>query len=160
MKFDNSHARRQDRLLPEPEAINLLKNGEYGYLSLVSEENKAYGIPISFVWNGVESIYFHCAPEGRKLRILSENDDVSFCVVGKTKVIPNQFTTEYQSIILSGKLKIVTEEKESMKALELLLDKYSPNDKTVGLKYSEKSYHRTRILRLDVEKWSGKQKKI
>jgi hypothetical protein len=47
-----------------------------------------------------------------------------------------------------------------MKALELIIDKYSPGDKEVGLKYAQKSFDRTEIIRLDIEKWSGKCKKI
>ena len=44
-------------------------------------------------------------------------------------------------------------------ALELLLDKYSPEDKKNGLKYMEKSFHRTHVLKLIIESVSGKCKK-
>ena len=47
-----------------------------------------------------------------------------------------------------------------MKALELLLDKLSPEDKVVGMKYAEKSFHRTEIIRLDIDNWSGKCKRV
>ena len=47
-----------------------------------------------------------------------------------------------------------------MHALELILDKYCPEDKVVGLKYAEKSFHRTEIIRIDIESASGKQKII
>jgi uncharacterized protein len=50
--------------------------------------------------------------------------------------------------------------KERMKALELLLDKYSPNDKETGMKYAEKSFSRTEVIRLDVVEWSGKKKVV
>lgn len=160
MIYKNENVRRQDRLLPENEAIELLKNGEYGYLSMISEDGEPYGIPISYVWDGKKSIYFHCAPEGRKLLAIRKNQSVSFCIVGRTNVISNKFTTEYESIDAFGKIQLIEDEKESYHALELILDKYSPNDKTIGLKYAEKSFHRTRVLRMDVERWSGKRKKI
>ena len=38
MKFDNSHVRRQDRLLGEAEALEILRVGEYGYISMRDEE--------------------------------------------------------------------------------------------------------------------------
>ena len=47
-----------------------------------------------------------------------------------------------------------------MKALELILDKYAPDDKTVGLKYTQKSFHRTEIIRLDIRSASGKCKVV
>ena len=45
-------------------------------------------------------------------------------------------------------------------ALELLLDKFSPNDKAVGLKYAEKSFYRTEILKLHIQSISGKAKHV
>ena len=49
---------------------------------------------------------------------------------------------------------------ERMQALRLLLEKYSPDDCVTGMRYAEKSFHRTEILRLEVETVSGKAKRI
>ena len=59
MKYQNECVRRQDRLLDEDKALNLLENGGYGVLSMVSPQGDAYGIPVNFVWDGKESIYIH-----------------------------------------------------------------------------------------------------
>lgn len=50
MNYTNEQIRRQDRLLEKEKAISLLKNGEYGVLSMQDEENGAYGVPINYVW--------------------------------------------------------------------------------------------------------------
>ncbi|MDO4159319.1 MAG: pyridoxamine 5'-phosphate oxidase family protein [Prevotellaceae bacterium] len=160
MKYDNSEVRRRDRLLKEEAAIELLKSGEYGYLSMTREDRTAYGIPISYAWNEDNSIYLHCAPVGTKLKCLSCNAEVSFCVVGKTHVISDKFTTEYESIIMQCTAHTGLSDEEKHHALELILDKYSPNDKEIGLKYAEKSFHRTEIIRLDINSCSGKCKTI
>lgn len=157
MKYNNESIRRQDRLLPEAEAMQLLKNSEYGILSIVSEDNSGYGLPLSYAIED-DKIYFHCAPEGEKLRALSKNNEVSFCVVGPTQVISNKFTTAYSSVIAKGTARTGLSDEEKMRALELILDKYSPNDKVTGLKYAEKSFARTEIIRLDIMSISGKQK--
>ena len=65
MNYNQTGVRRQDRLLSESDAVSLLREGEYGCLSLVDEAGNPYGIPISYVWDGNESIYLHCAPEGK-----------------------------------------------------------------------------------------------
>lgn len=158
MKYINEGIRRQDRLLEEEKAMALLKAGEYGVLSMQAEEGGAYGIPVNYVWDGEHSIYIHCAPEGRKLRCIMHCDRVSFCIVGATHVISNQFTTEYESVILNCRAHIGLNEEERMHALHLLIDKYSPNDKAIGAKYAEKSFHRTEVIRLDIEMGSGKCK--
>jgi len=160
MKYITEDIRRQDRLLDEKRATEILKSSEFGILSISDENGQPYGIPVNYVWNGDNKIYIHCAPEGKKLRILDKNNRISFCVVGRTNLLPSKFTTEYESIILSGSASRGLSDDEKHHALTLLLDKLSPNDKEVGEKYAEKSFHRVEIIRLDIEQWSGKSKKI
>lgn len=163
MKYINDEVRRQDRLLDHENATELLRSGEFGVLSMVESDHEGvggYGIPINFVWNGKDSIYFHCAPEGHKLVCLRNNPKVSFCVVGHTNVISHKFTTAYESIVVRGNAVIAISAEERMQALGLIIDKYSPNDKELGLKYTEKSFHRTAIIRLDILTLSGKTKRV
>ena len=71
MEYTNQDVRRQDRLLDEARAFEILKEGEFGILSMRTEEGDgAYGIPINYVWDRGNSIYIHCAPVGRKLRCI------------------------------------------------------------------------------------------
>ena len=144
--------------MSESDALNLLRVGEYGVLSMVSINATGYGIPISYVWDGENAIYFHCAPLGEKLDNLADNNKVSLCVVGRTKVLSDKFTTEYESIIIKGSVCLTLPDDEKMKALVMILEKYSPNDKLIGIKYAEKSFHRTAIIRLDIKSLSGKCK--
>ncbi|MFT3737748.1 MAG: pyridoxamine 5'-phosphate oxidase family protein [Breznakibacter sp.] len=160
MNYTNCSIRRQDRLLSEDNASKLLRHGEYGILSMQAEEGGGYGVPINYVWNGHNAIYLHCAPEGRKLRCLERDNRVSFCIVGHTKVIPEKFTTGYESIVLQGTAHTHLAEQERMQALLLLVDKYSPHHKENGTKYAEKSLAHTLIIRLDMDEWSGKCKNV
>ncbi len=160
MIYSNLLVRRQDRLLDETSAVALLANGEFGILSMICGGNEAYGIPINYVWNKQNTLYLHCAPEGKKLKCIDQNNTVSFCIVGRTNVISNKFTTEYESVILQGKASRNLNEDERRSALFLFLDKYSPEDKNVGTKYVENSFHRTEIIKLEIESWSGKCKSI
>lgn len=160
MNYSNAEVRRQDRLLDEEAAKQLLTTGEYGVLSLQAEEGGAYGLPINYVWDGANALYLHCAPEGRKLRCLKLCDRVSFCVVGGTRVASEKFTTAYESIVLSGVARIGLSEEERKQALELFLGKYSPEHKESGMKYAMGSFHRTEIIRLDIAAWSGKCKRV
>lgn len=163
MEYNNNDVRRQDRLLLENEARELLRNGEYGVLSMVdgaSGEAVAYGVPVSYVWDGDDAVYVHCAKEGRKLRCLEGNARVSFCVVGRTRVIPDKFTTAYESIVLECRAAIGLAEDERRKALQMILDKYSSDYAEIGRKYAERSFPRTEVIKLNVERWSGKSKRV
>ena len=76
MRYDNATVRRQDRLLSEERALELLREGEYGVLSMASAEG-GYGVPINYAIEG-DTIYLHCALEGRKLRAIAIDQRVSF----------------------------------------------------------------------------------
>lgn len=158
--YNNSNVRRQDRLLEQEKAIRLLENGEYGILSMQAPEGGGYGIPINYVWDGKNSIYLHCAPEGKKLRCIESSPEVSFCIVGRTQVIPGKFTTAYESIILSCRVERLFSQEERWQALDCFLNKYSPENKTTGMKYAEKSFDRTGIIRLEILSMSGKCKRV
>ncbi len=157
-RYDNAAVRRRDRLLDEEAARKLLRRGEYGVLSMVDEEGGGYGIPLSYVWDGTEHIYVHCAPEGRKLRCLDLRPEVSFCVVGETRVCPSKFTTAYESIVVRARAVRGLADEERWRALRLLLEKYAPADCETGMHYAGKSFARTEILRLEILSVSGKCK--
>lgn len=159
MVFNNEEVRRQDRLMDETRAFEILKEAAYGILSMQSENGKgAYGVPVSFVWDKGNSIYIHCAPVGRKLRCIDACAEVSFCVVGRTQVLPSQFTTAYESVVMRCTAHRSLHEAERMSALSLLLSKYSPAERVRGIEYANRSFHRTEIIRLDIQEVSAKTK--
>lgn len=153
--------RRQNRILEDQSRISeLLNTSEYGFLSLGTSENGyGYGIPISYAYDGeTNSLYFHCAPEGEKLDMLKVNNKVSFCVVGVTKPIAEQFTTLYESVIAYGKADINLPDEEKRKALRLLVIKYSKGFEELGEKYMDKSWQRTTTFKIEIEHITAKAK--
>jgi nitroimidazol reductase NimA-like FMN-containing flavoprotein (pyridoxamine 5'-phosphate oxidase superfamily) len=149
--------RRADRALPESEAQEILREGEYGILSTVSSDGQPYGVPVSYSYTG-GVIYFHCALEGHKLENLSGNNKVSFCVVGKTQVLPDKFATNYESVIVFGKAFEVTDAEKHAGLLELL-KKYSPGFIDKGLRYIEGDSHKARVYKIVIESMAGKSRK-
>ncbi len=149
--------RRSDRAIPDNEASELLQKGEYGVLSTVSDDGQPYGVPLSFAYTG-DAIYFHSALEGQKLDNLKENNRVSFCVIGKTEVLPEKFSTKYESAIVFGKASEVTGE-EKQKGLLELVKKYSPGFLKEGLQYIERDGRKTRVYKIEIESLTGKARK-
>ncbi len=161
--YSNKDVRRQDRLLDEKSAMEIIKNEEYGFLAMVEtreELTAGYGIPISYVWDNDKHIYIHCAPEGYKFKCINEVPYVCLTIVGKTRVIPEKFTTNYQSVVIRGIITRGLSDEEKWKGIRLILEKYCPNDIEVGLKYAKNSFGRTEILRLDIDSISGKCKDL
>jgi hypothetical protein len=149
--------RRKDRAITRQEAMKILERGEYGVLSTATPEGNPYGVPLNYCIRD-EALYFHCALEGHKLANLAANNRVSFCVVGRTEVLPEKFGTKYESVIVSGRAEEVFDS-EKQRALEGLVTKYSSAFINEGLKYIEKLAHQTRVFRVNIENLSGKARK-
>lgn len=149
--------RRKDRAISKKEAMYLLTIGEYGILSTVSNNGVPYGIPLSY-YVVDDFIYFHCATEGKKLEHFKNNKSVSFCVVGKTEILPSKFSTKYESVIIAGRIEEVFNN-EKPKGLEGLLHKYSPIHLDKGLKYISGDKALTKVFRISIANISGKARK-
>jgi nitroimidazol reductase NimA-like FMN-containing flavoprotein (pyridoxamine 5'-phosphate oxidase superfamily) len=149
--------RRADRAISDSEASEILRAGEYGVLSTVSVDGQPYGVPVSYSYAG-DVIYFHCALEGHKLENLNGNNKVSFCVVGKTEILPETFGTRYESVIVFGKAFEVTGAEKHTVLIELL-KKYSPGFMDKGLRYIEGEGHKARVYKIVIESMTGKSRK-
>ena len=147
--------RRKDRAIDNEKAMQLLETGKYGFLAMCGKNGYGYGIPINYAMEG-KSIYFHCAAEGFKLENIRQNNRVSFCVVGRTQILPAQFSTAYESVLVFGRIAYDLPKEERLKALNLLVVKYSPDFTDISQAYISKSFLRTHILRLDMEHLVGK----
>jgi len=151
------NVRRKDRELSIELATKLLAEGEYGVLSTAGPDEQAYGIPLNYVYKN-NCLYFHCALEGHKLDNIRANNKVSFCVVGRAKVLPDKFTTAYESTIAFGTASEVQgDEKHS--ALLSLLEKYSPDFMEEGQKIIAKYINKTTIIKIAINHITGKARK-
>lgn len=146
--------RRPDRQMQEADALCLLNREKYGVLSTVGADRQPYGVPLNFCVIG-NGICFHCAPEGHKIDHFTVVPKVSFCVVGRTEVLPPKFSTRYESVIVSGGITEVFEG-EKRQALEGLVHKYAPDHLEDGLIYVATSQDKTRVFRISMDAVTGK----
>ncbi len=150
--------RREDRRLDDIAAMALLKRGEYGILSTSDRNNRPYGIPVNYVLMD-DSIFFHCATEGQKLENITANNGVSFCVVGKTELIPEKFSTRYESVVVSGNAELIEDKEKKKTALRALVAKYAPDHIAAGDDYIDKLMDQTAVVEVSIEQLVGKARK-
>lgn len=149
--------RRQDRQIKNNETIDIIEKANYGVLSTVDDYGQPYGVPLNYVY-AKGALYFHCAMEGYKLDNLKNNSKVSFCIVGHENVLPDKFSTDYESVIIFGRAEEVFEDEKNM-ALLGLIDKYSSDYMEKGKEYIKKLEGRTKVIKVNVEHISGKARK-
>lgn len=119
--------RRSRQMLSREECENILHAGTSGVLALTGDGGWPYAVPLSYVWQE-GALYFHCARSGHKLDAVREDARVSFCVVAQDRVIPEEYTTYFRSVIVFGRAEILTQPGEIHAAIEILAKKYHPTD--------------------------------
>lgn len=110
-------------------------------------------------------VYLHGAKKGRTYKNLRNNDKVCFSVSEMGRLLPAhkacEVSMEFASVIIFGRCTIVNDNSEATHGLQLLLDKYFPH-LTSGEDYepiTPDQVKTTAVLRIDIESWSGKEKK-
>ncbi len=156
MQYDTTSLRRQDRALPEEAARRLLRESEFGTLCLQDTAGGGYGIPLNYVWDGGDALYMHCACEGHKLDCLRQEPRATFVVTGGTCILPARFSTAYQSVLVHGPARIIEPEEEKIRALQLLIQKLTPQEQPRGDEYIARAIHATTVIRLSIERVCGK----
>lgn len=172
--------RRKDREMSTKFGIEIIDKSRYGIISIIDEDNEPYGIPLSIV-RDENVLYFHSAMDGKKVKIFEKNPNVSMAFVGETKIpenytkeeldeiikdeskavllISSVFTTEYESAVVKGKVKLVGDEEEKIKAMKLICEKYTPTKMDYFNMAIKSGLKRTNVYRIEAEEIKVKRKK-
>lgn len=147
--------RRFKQQLSDEESVKILNSCTNGILSLVDASGNPYGVPISYVYDGDDHLYLHSAVSGRKIDCINAESRCSFCVVAQDDIVPEEFTTYFRSVIVSGKIKILTDTNEIRQGLIMLSDKYCRGiDPTIEI---DKFIKVVKVLRIDIDSITGKE---
>lgn len=147
--------RRTKQELTHEEVEKILNNCPTGILGVHGDNGYPYTVPVNFVYSD-GAIYFHCAAEGHKIDAIKENEKVSFCVIAKDAVVPQEFATDYYSVIAFGRAKILDSREEVVNALKLLNKKLAPDFPVEGDKEIENSIKHVCVIKIEIEHVTGK----
>lgn len=148
--------RRKKQILAPEECVEILNRETSGVLSVIGDAGYPYAVPLSYAYSD-SKIYFHSANSGHKIDAIAQNDKASFCIISQDKVIPQEYTTYFRSVIIFGKVRVLEDATEKRKALEALLDKYSPDYKQGGLTEIDRLFKQTSAVELSIEHMTGKE---
>ena len=149
--------RRKRQALSSEEISAVLYRGTSGVLALSGDNNYPYAVPISYVYDG-EKIYFHCAKSGHKLDAIQQNEKVSFCVIDQDKIVPDEYTSYFRSVIVFGRAEVIEDEKEKRTAIEKLAVKYAPEDTAIGRKNAiDREWTPLCMLKMRIDHITGKE---
>lgn len=153
--------RRAERELDRAQTLEVLEKCPFGVLSTVDEDGTPYGIPISYALDRASMrVYMHCAAaQGHNLANVGARPRACFTVMGGTKILPEQFSTAYSSVIATGNVRVAGEE-EKRRGIELILRKLAPGFVPQGMAYIDEAFDRFEVLALDIEEVRGKRRPV
>lgn len=115
-----------------------------------------YVVPLCFGYDG-KSLYFHGAPEGRKLDVLRKNSRVCFEFDIIDELVKTEsgcgWSMKYRSVIGAGRAEIVEDLEEKRHGLDVLMSQYSDRSFSFG----ENSVRRVCVIKVAIDSISGKQ---
>jgi uncharacterized protein len=161
-----SHVRREERAVTDEAWIRaFLHRAPFGVLAM-AYEGQPYAVTRNFVYDEqAHAIYTHGATKGRTYDNVQADGRVCFSVSEMGRLLPAGtaagFGVEYAGVVVFGRMALVTDGDEARHGLQLLLDKYFPHLQP-NQDYqptTDQDLKATAVFRLDIESWSGKQKK-
>ena len=147
--------RRKDRERDAEFAWRVFETAPYATLSTVNAEGAPCCVPISPA-RIEDALYFHCALAGEKLDNLTRNPAVCLSAVSRAEVIGEKLTVGYDSAVMHGKAKIVTDPHQRKQALRAITERYCPDQMSRFGEEFEKFACQTVVVRIDPETITGK----
>ena len=150
--------RRKDREMGRDFGLMVLGKCEWAVLATVNGDGTPYCIPITIA-NDESYLYFHSAMNGQKIENLHREARVCLTAVGDTRLALNEFTTEFECVVVKGAAEEVTEEAEKLAALRLLCQRHVPSHMDKFDEEMAASLRRTGVWRVSLADVTAKRKK-
>ncbi|HSL19663.1 MAG TPA: pyridoxamine 5'-phosphate oxidase family protein [Methylomirabilota bacterium] len=149
--------RRGDREVTDPAAIHAIVRACLVCRVGLAVDGEPYVVPVSFGFDG-ESVYFHTAPEGKKIDMMVANPRV--CVQFERGVElaadPEEacaWTFHYESVIGFGSVVELVDEVEKGRGLNQIMKHYSGRDWNL----EPARLASTRVWRVDLDELTAKR---
>jgi len=150
--------RRKDKKISNNDKIeNILRNGEILRIAMI-DGDRPYLIPVNYGYID-NTIYIHCATEGKKIDLIKANNNICFQTEIGVKIknldVAYKCSTLYQSIIGYGKASFVDTPKDKKLGADAIMNQYRKED---GIKHKYGScLKEVCIIKIDIDSISGKE---
>jgi nitroimidazol reductase NimA-like FMN-containing flavoprotein (pyridoxamine 5'-phosphate oxidase superfamily) len=164
--ISKSKITRQDRAKDDDWIRDFLKQGNYGILA-TSVDGQPFVHASTYVYNEERHcLYIHSSKNGRRLANITSNPQVVFTVNEMGGLLTSDkasgFGVEFAGVVVFGEAMVLSDREEMQHGLQMLLDKYFPDRKS-GIDYrpiQDDELDSVAVYRIQIDEWSGKQKKI
>jgi nitroimidazol reductase NimA-like FMN-containing flavoprotein (pyridoxamine 5'-phosphate oxidase superfamily) len=151
--------RRRDKEITDKKNIeDVILNATVCKLAMC-DSRRPYIVPLCFGFKN-NTLYFHSAPEGKKIDMLKNNPYVCFEFDIYTQVIKSakacKWGMKYRSVIGYGKASFITDHDLKRRALDIIMQQYAGE----SFVYEEALLTSIVIIKVDIESMTGKKSDI
>jgi len=154
------HVRRREREITDIDEMHMvLKSTKYITVALAMN-NEPYLVALNHGYDQNQNcLYFHCAPEGKKLIYAAANQNVWGQAVLDFGVT-EECDYAYTSVHFSGKFNLINDEAEKRHAMEILVRQVSLNPEAKLSKIKPEKLASTTMGKIEISYISGKKHQI
>ena len=151
------HVRRKDREITDlNELLQILKTAKYVTIALCMND-EPYLVALNHGYDETKScLYFHCAPEGKKLVYQKANSKVWGQAVLDFGVT-DECDYAYTSAHFSGRMNMIDDLSEKLHAMEVLVRQVSRTPEEKLAKIRPEKLKQITMGRIDIDYISGKK---
>ena len=153
--------RRRDREIADRSEIDALLERAKVCRVAFAVDAEPYIVPLSLGYDAeANALYFHTAPEGRKIQCIAANPRVCFEVEGRIEVTSGDergctWSLSYESVIGTGKLVELLSPDDKEEALRCIMRQQSGRE--MPWSFAPRTVAVTRVWRLGIETVTGKR---
>lgn len=149
--------RRFKQQVSDVECRKTLKEENRGVFSVIGDNGYPYAIPINFYYDEIDNkIYFHGAKEGHKVDAINQCNKVCFTVWNQGFKKEGHWEWNVTSVVVFGKVKLVTDKTVAEDRLRKLAIKYYPTEDEVEEEMNSFSTDRVQMYAIEIEHMTGK----
>ena len=124
-----------------------------------TDKNRPYILPFNYGYQD-NCLYIHCANEGKKIDLIKQNNYVCIEIEQSAKIEKYEkackWTTTYRSLIGYGFVKIITDDEQKRKGLDVIM-KHNGANESHDLNYDNNNIASMSILKVEITEITGKQ---
>jgi nitroimidazol reductase NimA-like FMN-containing flavoprotein (pyridoxamine 5'-phosphate oxidase superfamily) len=157
--------RQADREITSPAQLEALLQSALVCRLAFHDGEYPYIVPLNYGYAD-GCLYFHCAPEGKKLDLLRQNPRVGFEIEPLHEIVPHArpcgWETRFQCVIGAGTAEVLTAAEDKRRALDVLMGQHyrvlhvTPPAELV---YEPLPLSKMVVIRVRIERMTGKQSK-
>lgn len=154
------HMRKKEREITEITEIEaIISEADVCHIAF-ADNNIPYIVSMNFGYCGgnQKRLFFHCAPEGRKLEMMKRNNYVCFEMDTAHSIVAGKeacdYTMKYASVVGYGYLNVINESNEKIEGLNHIMKHYAGSGE---YSFSPTSLIKTLVLCLTITEITAKK---